>query len=165
MNNDKFFGLQIRSGEDLLSVMETSMTIVQNLTKSRLLVGHEGWAIDPKGRTAFSLITDELLVMQEKGLISIDAPEQSPVAGFISGPVSEENAVDAPVAPDSEESINAAKKSTKKVKQPVAETQTEPAATSEIVVETVDAGIQSGNETSAPNGNNDDNVDATSESF
>lgn len=167
MDQKDFFARQIRSGEDLLNANSNGMTIVQNLTKTRLVVGHQGWAIDPKGRTAFSIITEELLQMQEDGLISIDLVEVSPVTGFISGPVEEAEAV-SPVAEESGESSNNVKKTGKKQKQQAAEIPAEQEPTIDVLVSDEDntkTETHSDGETSATSSNNDDNVDTTSEPF
>lgn len=164
MDQNTFFGRQIRSGQDMTNALEAGMVIVRNLTSSRLLVGHEGWAIDRKGLTAFSIITEELLSMQENGLIFIDSKEKSPISGFISGPA-EEPVAEASDAADSGETTNGSKKSTKKVKQPVVETQAEPEAVPETVTETPEVEVRSDDETSASDGNNNDNVDTASDSF
>jgi len=164
MDQNTFFGRQIRSGQDMTNALEAGMVIVRNLTSSRLLVGHEGWAIDRKGLTAFSIITEELLSMQENGLVFIDLKEESPISGFISGPV-EEPVVEASDAADSGETTNGSKKSTKKVKQPVVEAQAEPEVVPEPVAETPEVEVRSDDETSAPDGNNNDNVDTASDSF
>lgn len=167
MENHVLVARQIRTAEDSHDVIELGMTVVRNLTNKRLVVGSEGWAIDPKGLTGFSLITDELLGMRESGLVHFEVQEINPVSGHIS--TEDELAQASSTTNISPETPNVGiKKSGKKQKQQPSDEQQGPSdsldsQTAEINTPNDNSSIEG--QTSAITDNSDDNVNTQHDPF
>lgn len=77
MENNEITVIQLRLASDYEKAATEKLHILRNLTKQRLHITPFSYSIDPRGMTAVSVITSDILELAEAGLIEVIASSPS----------------------------------------------------------------------------------------
>jgi hypothetical protein len=173
MSDNDFRAFQIRSGSDLITAHELKMFLLRNKTRERLTVTPSGVALDPKGVTAVSKITQEISSLENSGIISIENLDKAPE--WVNEELENTNTEAAVGIEGSEQVKTSSRKSSKKSKEPnvAEEVPSVSAVDADVVAQAEDESgsteghnnLENAQETSITSDESGDNVNTTSDLF